>query len=101
MSVWAVVPVKGFARGKSRLEGALPRAEREQLARDFCDHVLDAVEASAALAGVLVLTDCAEVAAVARARGAEVMRDACEGPLSALVDAALASLAARGARGAL
>jgi 2-phospho-L-lactate guanylyltransferase len=99
--VWAVVPVKGFARGKSRLAEVLSPAEREQLARDFCDHVLGVVDASEAFAGVLVLTDCDEVAGVVGERGAEVMRDACDGPLGALVDAALASLAGRGARGAV
>jgi len=96
--IWALVPVKCFTRAKSRL--ALPQEEREALARAFCTHVLTELRACA-LGGVLVVTDCAEVEAVARAHGAEVMRDGAEGSLNVIVDDALASLAERGARGAI
>ena len=39
-SVWAVVPMKGLARGKSRLRASLSDDRREQLARDMFEHVL-------------------------------------------------------------
>jgi 2-phospho-L-lactate guanylyltransferase len=102
--VWALVPVKCFARGKSRLASVLGQAEREELAQSFCEHVLESLAGCDGLAGVLVVTDSAIVEATARTRGAEVARDgaaASLGSLGAIVDDALAILARRGARSAI
>src|SRR5437016_5067893 len=105
--VWALVPVKCFARGKSRLSGVLGQAEREELAQSFCEHVLESLAGCEELAGVLVVTDSATVEAAARARGAEVARDGASGAsgaagsLGAIVDDALAILARRGATAAI
>ncbi len=57
--------------------------------------------ASAAVGGVMVVTDGDDVAALAEALGAVAVRDAAIPPLGAIVDAALAELRARRAAGAL
>jgi 2-phospho-L-lactate guanylyltransferase len=99
VSVWAVVPAKDFARAKSRLSPALPDRARAAFARDIFGQVLAALVRSEVVAGVLVATDSDEVAAAARAVGALVRPDlpGASG-LAAIVDAALAEVAARGAR---
>jgi 2-phospho-L-lactate guanylyltransferase len=97
MTTWAVVPVKGFARGKSRLAPALADDARAGLARRLFEHVLDAL--AGGVDGILVATDADEVAAAAR--GAAVRRDGDAVGLAAVVDAALADVAARGATRAL
>ncbi len=69
--VWAAVPVKGFAGAKQRLSPALTPPQRQALARAMLTDVLTTL-AAAPLAGILVCTDDAEAAALARALGAEV-----------------------------
>lgn len=98
--IWAVVPVKPFARAKSRLSGVLDPARKAEFARSMFEHVMGVLAACEQLGGVLVVTSGDDAAALARARGAATMHDA-EGSLGAIVDAALAELAARGAGGAL
>ena len=102
MSCWALVPAKAFTRGKSRLAPALSDAARAEFARRLFEHVLATLTASAAVDGVLVATDSDDVAAAANAHGAAVLRDVVVGaPLSAVVDAGLTELTARGATQAL
>jgi len=120
--VWAVVPVKCFAHGKSRLADVLSSDAREELARALCEHALTVLSQCDAIAGVLVATDCALVERFAEERGALVVRDAApsEGDpapgsgadvagapaqtprsLAAIVDRVLGVLASRGAPAAL
>ena len=102
MSVWALVPVKDFGRGKSRLRPALSDGERAAFARSLFDHVLGAIIASRVVDRVLVATDSRVVAAAARTYGAAVRPDPPgTTTLATVVDGGLAELAARGARGAL
>jgi 2-phospho-L-lactate guanylyltransferase len=102
MSRWALVPAKAFARGKSRLAPALSDEARAAFARGLFDHVLATLTASGAVDGILVATDSDVVAEAAHAHGASVRRDdGAAGPLSAVVDAGLAELTARGATHAL
>jgi 2-phospho-L-lactate guanylyltransferase len=102
MSVWALVPAKGFERGKSRLTATLDDAARAAFARSLFDHVLATLTASGVVDGVLVATDSSVVAAAARAHGAAVHPDASgAGTLAAVVDDGLAALAARGVGTAL
>jgi 2-phospho-L-lactate guanylyltransferase len=101
-AVWAVLPVKSFARGKSRLRPALADDERAALARRMCEHVLATTRDVHELAGTLVITDGDDVAALAERAGAVVLRDpSSDATLAGVVDAALASLEARGASAAL
>jgi len=100
--IWALVPAKGFDRGKSRLGPALSDGARAAFARSVFDHVLAALARSRVLGGILVATDSPHVADAALARGAPVRMDAPGSPtLAAVVDSGLADLAARGAAGAL
>ncbi|MCC6213505.1 MAG: 2-phospho-L-lactate guanylyltransferase [Polyangiaceae bacterium] len=100
--LWAVVPVKRFTRAKSRLAGALDPAARAALARRLADHVLD-VLAAGTVDAALVVTDGADAAEWAAARGVAVVDDgpARGGPLGAIVDVGLAAAAARGGRAAI
>ena len=103
-AIWALVPVKGFARGKSRLAPALSDGARAAFARRLFDHVVTVLLASPSLAGILIATDDEAVAAAARAHGAEARLDApAAAPLrlSEVIDAGLADLSARGATAAL
>ncbi len=103
--LWAVVPVKCFARGKSRLGDVFAPSAREDLARALSAHVLATLAACDAIDGVLVATDCPLVARFVEARGALVVRDevAAEGrgSLADVIDRALSVLARRGASAAL
>ncbi|HEY3818011.1 MAG TPA: 2-phospho-L-lactate guanylyltransferase [Polyangiaceae bacterium] len=93
---WAIVPAKSLLQGKSRLRPVLDDGERALFAQRLLEHVLD-VLASCGLDGVLVATGGDDVAALASARGAHVLRDAGAGSLADVVDRALAEVASRGA----
>ena len=108
MRPWALVPVKRFDQGKSRLGELLDDTARAALARTMFDRVvgevLSGLVASGELAGTLVVTDGQDVAARARARGAEASLSPGVGPgrkLGTIVDEALALLSTRGAGAAL
>jgi 2-phospho-L-lactate guanylyltransferase len=94
--VWAVVPAKSLARGKSRLSPVLDGDARARFARELLEHVLGVLAASA-LDGVLVATDGDDVAEVAAGHGAAVLRDDAPSSLAGVVDRALVDVTARGA----
>jgi 2-phospho-L-lactate guanylyltransferase len=100
-ATWALVPVKGFERAKSRLSPLLGPARRAALARSLFEHVVGVVGEVTSLSGVAVVTDSPEVARLAARRRAVALFDAARGSMSAIIDAALASLAGRGAEAAL
>ena len=95
--MWAVLVIKGFERGKTRLSGGLAPCDRVALARELGLHALDALARSEALDGLLVATDSPRVEVIAEEIGALVSRDQQGADLAAIVDDALALLAARGA----
>jgi len=99
--VWAVVPAKCPARAKSRLRPVLRDAERARFARGLLEHVLGVLATPGLLDGVLVATDCDEVARLARRRGAATRGDRGARSLAAVVDAALADVGSHGAGAAL
>lgn len=86
-----LVPIKAFGLAKNRLAEVLDPAERARLARSLAEGVLRA----AAPLPVFVVCEDDDVAAWARARGAEVLPGA-PGGLNAAVEAGVAALAARG-----
>lgn len=98
--VWAVVPAKTFARGKSRLSPVLADDERARFAGGLLEHTLT-VLGTAGLDGVLVATDGDDVDALAKTHGAAVLRDSGKTTLAAVVDAALTAVAQRGAAAAV
>lgn len=70
-----MVPVKGFARGKSRLSPVLADDERARFARELFEHVLGVLVSSEVIERVVVATDADDVAELAVVRGAVVIRD--------------------------
>ena len=93
---WAIVPAKSWLHGKSRLRPVLDDDERALFAQRLLEHVLD-VLGTCGLDGVLVATGGDDVASLASARGAHVLRDRGAGSLAEVVDRALAEVASRGA----
>jgi 2-phospho-L-lactate guanylyltransferase len=96
-----VVPVKEIARSKQRLAGALFADERERLVRAMLRDVLCALRASTVLADVLVITRDAEVGALARECGAQVLAERSTGDLNAALRQAAGHLMDVGAPGIL
>jgi 2-phospho-L-lactate guanylyltransferase len=77
--IWAVVPVKALALAKSRLASAFGPAFRHGLAAAMLEDVLTALSYSPTLAGIIVVSDDAEAAAIGRRYGAEIFTDAADG----------------------
>ena len=105
---WALVPVKRFDHGKSRLGDALSAEARADLARSMFDRVVGDVLRTLVIAGdlggALVVTDGPDVAERAAAHGAHTLLAPGVGPgrkLGAIVDEGLAELASRGVREAI
>jgi 2-phospho-L-lactate guanylyltransferase len=82
-----LIPVKPFARAKSRLAGVLDGAAREALARRLFGHVLR--QSLDARADVLVVSRDEEALSQARSAGAMALRETCEGHNPALAQALL------------
>jgi 2-phospho-L-lactate guanylyltransferase len=99
--LWAVVPVKLFARTKQRLMPQLASDEREALARAMLADVLSALAGTQSLAGILVITGDAHAAAMARAAAALILADTENAGTTAAVTLAAAHLAAAGRDGML
>jgi len=86
MNVAALMPVKGFHNAKQRLSPLLNGAAREILAETmFCD-VLRQVRLARGLVGTFVVTGDDQVAAIASAAGAEVIREDAENGETDAVD---------------
>ena len=98
--IWAVVPVKAFARAKSRLAGAFPADLRQALVRAMLEDVLAALAGVDGLAERAIVTDEPEARAIASQYGARVLADADHG-LNETLAAAARTLKAEGARGML
>lgn len=98
MSRWALVPIKGFDRAKSRLAEVLPPAERARLARELYEHVIHVLRSSPSIDAVATVSDSAEAREHARRLESLALADA-EGSrgLADVVDAAVAALESRGA----
>jgi 2-phospho-L-lactate/phosphoenolpyruvate guanylyltransferase len=97
--IWAVVPAKDLAQAKRRLAGVLSVAERRAFARAMLEDVLFALARAPKLAGGLVVTRDAELAAIGHSFGMRVIADLRhQGPNGAIALAAN-KLAAEGAAG--
>jgi 2-phospho-L-lactate guanylyltransferase len=98
MSRWALIPVKGFDRGKSRLSEVLAPIERAQLARDLFEHVVAVLRASPAIDQIAAVSDSVEACEHAERLGVVALSDTdgSEG-LADVVDGALRDLERRGA----
>ena len=100
-TLWAVVPVKSFNSAKQRLTPVLDADERAGLARAMFEDVLDVLAQHPALAGTLVVTNDAEAASLARAKGVGVLADQPDAGLVPAVRHAARTLAAARCAGML
>ena len=102
MSRWALIPVKGFDRGKSRLSEVLGPSERAALARQLFEHVVQVLQQSPSIDGIAMVSDSSEARAHAERLGVVALEDPKESRgLANVVDTALADLERRGATSAL
>jgi 2-phospho-L-lactate guanylyltransferase len=101
----ALIPIKGFEHGKTRLRERLSAVQSAELAQGMFEHVLATSLACSRLSGVLVVSDAERIAQLAAERGAEALRDSPaevgRPRLAQVVDGALAHLRAQGAGVAL
>jgi 2-phospho-L-lactate guanylyltransferase len=75
MTTLAVLPIKRFDRAKQRLDPAVSPELRRDLAAAMATDVLDALRDIGGLDGLIVVTAEPAVIAVARAAGADIVRD--------------------------
>ncbi len=92
---WALVPVKSPSRSKSRLLPVLSNKECARLCLAMLQDVLQSLQGATHIDGIAIVTNDAEVAAIATAGGHEVIADNADDLCSAL-DEAARQLAARG-----
>lgn len=98
MSTWALIPIKGFDRGKSRLSEVLSPEERKRFARELFDHVVDALGKAPGIDDIAVVSDSTDAREHAERLGLVALSDSPGKPgLARVVDDALAELASRGA----
>lgn len=99
--IFAILPVKSPRNAKQRLEGYLPPANREMLARLLYRQTIVALCQASGIDRVLVVTSDTEIAAHARAMGALVMEEREQCSHSASADAACQRAMELGSRTAL
>ena len=68
MTLWAIVPVKPLAKGKTRLAGVLNPAERYALNRQMLEHLLSTLARVPEIERTLVVSRDSAVLALARDR---------------------------------
>jgi 2-phospho-L-lactate/phosphoenolpyruvate guanylyltransferase len=94
--IWAVVPVKEFARAKQRLAPLLSPRTRQELAAAMFEDVLEALSAAAGLAGIVVVTIDPAASEIALRYGAKVWTGGAHSGHTGAVTAAAHRLAASG-----
>lgn len=93
---WAIVPVRGLERSKSRLAGPLDAEERLDLVSRLLARAIAATTSSARIAGTIVVSGDPRALEQARAAGAVAVRDLERG-LNPALDLARTEAIARGA----
>ena len=102
MSTWALIPIKGFERGKSRLSEVLSPEERERLARELFEHVVSVLREAPEVDEIAVVSDSDDARKHAERLGVLALSDPPGRPgLARVVDDALAEFANRGATKAI
>jgi 2-phospho-L-lactate guanylyltransferase len=75
MSVWAIIPVKPFEDGKTRLASVLGAAERHALNCAFLTHTLETALSVLPASNIVVVSRSHEVQAIARAHAVAALSD--------------------------
>ena len=73
MTLWAVVPVKPFRLGKSRLADVMDEDERLALNRSLLSHTLDVLHSVPDIEQILVVSQDMEALVLAQEHGARIM----------------------------
>ena len=97
MAPWAIIPVKPFAQGKSRLAGVLAPAEREALNRRLFERVFHAALDVIPPDRIAVVTSEAALLAEVARRGAHGVAENAPGDLNAALALACRHAGRRGA----
>jgi 2-phospho-L-lactate guanylyltransferase len=97
--IWAVIPVKPFALGKSRL--ALGEGERAAINRGFLTHVLGVAAAVLPASHIVIVSHDEDALAMARAAGARALREDGVGGLNDALAQGARFADERGAQGVL
>ena len=97
--IFAILPVRSLAEGKSRLSPVLDAGERARLNERLLEHTLDFLAVCPGAASTLVASGSAEVLDRARWRGMTAVADPPGGGLNEAVAAATVVASARGAQG--
>jgi 2-phospho-L-lactate guanylyltransferase len=90
--IWAVVPVKSFARAKARLAPLLDSDQRQELARAMLEDVLAALRQVDELSGILLVSGDTSARDIAAAHGARSIDDPVEEGPNAAIRLALPAL---------
>jgi 2-phospho-L-lactate/phosphoenolpyruvate guanylyltransferase len=75
MTLWAIVPVKPFRWGKSRLAGVLTQEERNDLNSQLLIHTVDTLKRVPEIEQVLVVSRDQAALSLARAHGARTVQE--------------------------
>jgi 2-phospho-L-lactate guanylyltransferase len=75
MTLWAIVPVKPFRWGKSRLAGVLTQEERNDLNSQLLIHTVETLKKVPEIEQVLVVSRDQAALALARAHGARTVQE--------------------------
>ncbi|CAG0944458.1 2-phospho-L-lactate guanylyltransferase [Gammaproteobacteria bacterium] len=97
-ATWALLPIRSLEGAKSRLAALLDADERATLARCLAQGVIDAARAARGIDAVAVVTGDTAARALAESAACRWLPDDPALGLSGNVDAAMALLAAEGAR---
>jgi 2-phospho-L-lactate guanylyltransferase len=98
MTTWALIPIKAFDRGKSRLADVLSPNERQHLTQELFAHVVGVLRNSPSIDQIAIVSDSADARAHARQLGLLPLSDPPGEPgLARVVDEALGELERRGA----
>jgi 2-phospho-L-lactate guanylyltransferase len=101
MKLFAVIPVKPFAEGKSRLRPILPDAARRDLNRHMYEHVLEVAAAAIGAGGIIVVSADRAALDLARGRAAIAVREDNRAGLNAALRTGAATAVKRGAEAVL
>lgn len=95
-TTWAIIPVRGLERAKSRLGGPLDAEERVELVSRLLRRAVTAAVSSSRVAGAIVVSSDPAALELARSSGAVPLADADEG-LNPALELARTEALARGA----
>ena len=97
MKLFAVIPVKPFADGKSRLKDVLPDTARRDLNLHMFEHVLSIATSVIGAANTIIVSADQTALDLARKRGARTVREETPTGLNAALRAGTETATARGA----